>query len=67
VIIAVEAVLKRSRITGSGVFTLTATALYLDAQWDTNAQFIFQTATTVIASANTYIILINGALVKNIY
>ena len=56
----------------SGVYcatrlTLKATALYLDAQGDANAQFIFQTATTVITSANTQIILINGALAKNIY
>jgi len=53
--------------TGSGVFTLKATNLYLDAQGDANAQFIFQTATTLITSTNTNIILINGALVKNIY
>jgi hypothetical protein len=49
------------------VFTIKALALYLDAQGDSNAQFIFQTATTVITSANTKIILLNGALVKNIY
>ena len=53
--------------TGSGVFILTATALYLDAQGDVNAQFIFQTTTTVTTAASTNIILINGALVKNIY
>ncbi|UJR12316.1 hypothetical protein I4U23_016493 [Adineta vaga] len=53
--------------TGSGFFTLTAGNLYLDAEGDANAQFIFQTATTVITSANTKIILLNGALVKNIY
>jgi hypothetical protein len=53
--------------TGSGFLTLKATNLYLDAQWDANAQFIFQTATTVITSTNTNIILLNGALVKNIY
>ena len=53
--------------TGSGVFTLKATNLYLDAQGDANAQFIFQTATTVITSTNTKIILINGALAKNVY
>jgi hypothetical protein len=47
--------------------TLTNTPLYLDAQWDSNAQFIFQTATTLITSTNTQIILLNGALVKNIY
>ena len=53
--------------TGSGFFTLTADNLYLDARGDANAQFIFQTATTVITSANTKIILLNGALVKNVY
>jgi len=53
--------------TSSGVFTLKATNLYLDAQGDSNAQFIFQTATTLITSTNTNIILLNGALVKNIY
>jgi hypothetical protein len=47
--------------------TLTNTPLYLDAQWDSNAQFIFQTATTLVTSTNTEIILLNGALVKNIY
>lgn len=53
--------------TGSGVFTLTATALYLDAQGDANAQFIFQTTSTVITAASTNIILINDALAKNVY
>jgi hypothetical protein len=47
--------------------TLTDKPLYLDAQGDSNAQFIFQTATTLITSAKTQIILLNGALVKNIY
>jgi hypothetical protein len=53
--------------TGSGFFTLKATNLYLDAQGDSNAQFIFQTATTLITSTNTEVILLNGALAKNIY
>jgi hypothetical protein len=53
--------------TGSGVLTLKATALYLDAAGDANAQFIFQTATTLITSTNTNIVLLNGALAKNIY
>jgi hypothetical protein len=52
--------------TATGI-TLTNTPLYLDAQWDANAQFIFQMATTLITSTNTQIILLNGALVKNIY
>jgi hypothetical protein len=53
--------------TGSGLLTLKATILYLDAQGDANAQFIFQTATTFITSTNTKINLLNGALAKNIY
>jgi hypothetical protein len=53
--------------TGAGFFALSATNLYLDARGDANAQFIFQTATTVITAASTNIILLNGALVKNIY
>jgi hypothetical protein len=53
--------------TVAGFFTLKATNLYLDAQGDANAQFIFQTATTVITSTGTNVILLNGALVKNIY
>jgi len=52
--------------TATGI-TLTDKPLYLDAQWDSNAQFIFQTATTLITSTNTQIILLNGALAKNIY
>jgi hypothetical protein len=51
----------------SGTFTLTATTLYLDAQGDPTAQFIFQTATTLITSTNTNIILLNGAQAGNIY
>jgi hypothetical protein len=53
--------------TGSGVLTLSAGALYLDAQGDTSAQFIFQTTTTVITAASTQIILVNGTMAKNIY
>jgi hypothetical protein len=53
--------------TTSGVFTLKATNLYLNAQGNSKAQFIFQTATTLITSANTNIILLNGTLTKNIY
>jgi hypothetical protein len=47
--------------------TLTNTPLYLDAQSNSNAQFIFQAATTLITAANSQIILLNGALVKNVY
>ena len=53
--------------TDSGAFTLEAMNLYLDAQGDSNAQFIFQTATTLTTFTNTNIILLNGAQVKNIY
>ena len=52
---------------GSGFFTLKATILYLDAQGDANAQFIFQPATTFITSTKTSVVLLNGALAKNIY
>ncbi|CAM6001832.1 unnamed protein product [Sphagnum balticum] len=51
----------------SGVFTISASALYLDAQGDASAQFIFQTTTTVITAGNTNITLVNGALAKNIF
>ena len=51
----------------SGVFTLSSGALYLNAQGDASAQFIFQTATTVITAANTNIILVNGTMAKNVY
>ena len=52
---------------GSGAFTLTATILYLDAQGDPTAQFIFQMATTLMTSVNTNIILLNGARAENIF
>ena len=52
---------------GSGAFTLTSAILYLDAQGDSTAQFIFQTATTLITSANTNIVLLNGARAENIF
>ena len=53
--------------TAAGVFTLSAANLYLDARGNASAQFIFQTTTTVITAASTNIILINGALAKNVY
>jgi hypothetical protein len=53
--------------TGPGYFTLKTGALSLDAQGDGNAQFVFQTVSTLVTSANTNITLLNGALVKNIY
>jgi hypothetical protein len=51
----------------SGFFTISASALYFDAQGDASAQFIMQTTTTVITAASTNIILLNGALAKNIF
>ncbi len=51
----------------SGVFTLSAGAVSLDAQGDPNAQFIFQTTTTIITAASTSIILLNSAMAKNVY
>uniref|UniRef100_A0AAU7VF50 Ice-binding family protein n=1 Tax=Adineta environmental sample TaxID=1193592 RepID=A0AAU7VF50_9BILA len=51
----------------SGVFTLSAGSLSLDAQGDASAQFIFQTTTTVITAASTNMILLNGAMAKNVY
>ncbi|CAF0825037.1 unnamed protein product [Adineta steineri] len=53
--------------TGSGFLTLKATTLYLDARGNPNAIFIFQTATTLITSVNTNIVLLNGTRSKNIY
>lgn len=53
--------------TGAGTFTLTAANLYLDAQGESDAQFIFQAATTLTTSTNTNIILLNGARAENIY
>jgi hypothetical protein len=53
--------------TGSGFLTLKTTILYLDAQGDANAQFVFQTASTFITSTATSINLINGALAKNVF
>lgn len=44
----------------SGTFGLTGT-LTLDAQGNTNAEFIFQAASTVIAESNSHVILLNGA------
>jgi type VI secretion system secreted protein VgrG len=44
----------------SGTFGLTGT-LVLDAQGNTNAQFIFQAASTVITASNSRVLLLNGA------
>jgi hypothetical protein len=44
----------------SGTFGITGT-LTLDAAGDPNAQFIFQAASTLIAEANSHVVLVNGA------
>jgi hypothetical protein len=44
----------------SGTFGLTGT-LTLDAKGDTNAEFIFQAASTVITASNSRVLLLNGA------
>jgi ice-binding like protein len=44
----------------SGTFGLTGT-LVLDAQGNTNAQFIFQASSTVITASNSRVLLLNGA------
>lgn len=47
--------------TTSGVMTLTSGALTLDGENNPWAEWVFQLASTVTTSANTEIILINGA------
>jgi hypothetical protein len=44
----------------SGTFGLTGT-LTLDAQGNTDAQFVFKTESTLITAANSHVLLINGA------
>jgi hypothetical protein len=44
----------------SGTFGLTGT-LVLDAKGNTNAQFVFQAASTVITASNSRVLLLNGA------
>jgi hypothetical protein len=53
----------------SGTFNITNGNLTLDAQGDSNAVFVFQCASalTVGDAAPSSVILINGALAKNIY
>lgn len=50
----------------SGTFGITGT-LTLDAQGDPNAVFIFQTASTLIAAANSNVVLANGARACNVF
>ena len=53
--------------TDSGNFVLTTSTLTLDAEGDSNAQFIFQTSKTVKTGTLTSFILKNGAKTANVY
>lgn len=52
--------------TGSGV-TLNSGSLFLDAQGDPNAAFVFQIGTTLIFAGGTQVTLLNGAQAGNIF
>jgi hypothetical protein len=53
---------------GSGAFIITSsTILTLDGQADKSAQWIFQSATTVITSTASQVVLSNGADAKNVF
>jgi len=52
--------------TGSGV-TLNSGSLFLDAQGDPNASFVFQIGTTLIFAGGTQVTLLNGAQAGNIF
>ena len=52
--------------TGSSV-TLNSGSVYLDAQGDPNAVFIFQIGSTFTAAGGTQVILLNGASAKNVF
>jgi len=51
----------------SYAFVISAATLTLDAAGDVNAEWVFQTGTTLITSTATSFILINGAQAKNVY
>ena len=51
----------------SGAFIISATTLTLDGRGDSNAEWIFQTATSLVTATATSFILQNGAQAKNIY
>jgi hypothetical protein len=51
----------------SGSFILSASTLTLDAKGDSNAQWIFQTSTSLSTATATSFILQNGAQAKNVY
>jgi hypothetical protein len=50
-----------------GTFTFSAGTLTLDGNNNPNAQWIFQTVTSVGTAAATNIILVNGAQAKNVF
>jgi hypothetical protein len=55
-----------------GLYSTTSTLAFttnitLDAQGDSNAQFIFQVASGLNTSGNTQILLVNGAQAKNVF
>ena len=51
----------------SSAVTLNSGSVTLDAQGDSNAVFVFQIGTTLIAAGGTQVILINGAQAQNIF
>ena len=50
----------------AGTFSITG-SLTLDGQGNSNAVFIFQTASTLVTAAASKIVLINGAQAKNVF
>lgn len=57
---------KTAGVYGSPTFGIT-TSLTLDAQGDTNAVFIFQTASTLITGPGSSVVLTNGAQACNVF
>ena len=51
----------------SGKMTISAATVTLDGRNDPNAQWIFQTSTSVITSTATSFVLQNGAQAKNVF
>jgi hypothetical protein len=51
----------------SGKFIISAATVTLDGKNNPNAQWIFQTATTIITAGATSFILKNGAQAKNVF
>jgi hypothetical protein len=52
---------------GPGTLMISAATLTLDGKNNPDAQWVFQTATTVVTAASTSIILKNGAQAKNVF